>query len=160
MSGSAGAIDRLPFASQNVTRHSWVGDQARRVWEPRLGRIRAAWPNVEWLSIVDGVRPCALVGLSPQVLTVTMPRWSPHHLSALGLPMSPAESPPGIVLAVVGSLEDVTRARDAWVARADEALGCLLGYPDCCRKFFREVWVDQSSTDTTWAMAANTTAPK
>ena len=74
--------------------------------------------------------------------------------------MSPAETPPGIVLAAVGSLEDVTRARDAWVARADDALGCLLGYPDCCRKFFREVWVDQSSTDTTWAMAANTTAPK
>ncbi len=160
MSGSAGTIDRLPFALPNFTRHSWVSDQARQIWEPRLNRICTAWPNVEWLSIIDGVRPCALVGLSPQVLSATIPQWSAHHLSALGLPMSPAETPPGIVLAVVGTLEDVTRARDAWVARADDALGRLLGYPDCCRKFFREVWVDQSSMDTTWAMAANTTAPK
>jgi hypothetical protein len=156
----SGAIDRLPFVLPNFTRHSWVGDQARRTWEPRLDRIRTAWPNVEWLSIVDKVRPCALVGLSPDVLSATVRRWSAHHLSAMGLPMSAPEAPAGIVLAVVGSLEDVTRARDAWVAREDDALGLLLGYPECCRKFFRGVWVDQRSIDTTWAMAANTTESK
>jgi prolyl 4-hydroxylase len=152
----SGGIDRLGFVLPDFTRYSWVGDQARRTWEPRMDRIRTAWPNIEWLSIVAKVRSCALVGLSPDVLSATAPQWSAHHLSAMGLPMSPPEAPAGIVLAVVGSLEDVTRAREAWVAREDDALGLLLGYPECCRKFFRAVWVDQRSIDTTWAMAANT----
>ena len=93
MSGSAGVIDRLPFALPNFTRHSWVGDQARRIWEPRLDRIRTAWPNVEWLSIVDGVRPCALVGLSPQVLSATMPRWSAASSERLRFTNEPGGNP-------------------------------------------------------------------
>jgi len=160
MSGSQGVMDRLAFALPDFTRHSWVGGQARVTWEPRLDRIRSAWPDIEWLSIVDEVRPCAVVGLSQSALSATMPRWSAHHLSALGLPMSSPETHPGITLAAVGSFENVTRAREAWDARADDVLGRLLGYPECCRKFFQEVWVEQRSLDTTWAMAANTTTPK
>src|SRR5882724_8156666 len=160
MNSSQCQMDRLAFALPDFTRHSWVADQARLTWEPRLDRIRSAWPDIEWLSVVNEVRPCAVVGLSPSALSATMHRWSAHQLSALGLPMSSPETHPGITLAAVGSFENVTRAREAWDARADEALGRLLGYPECCRRFFQEVWVEQRLLDTTRAMAANTTTPK
>src|SRR5713226_571330 len=38
--GASGAVDRLSFVLPDFTRHSWVGDKARQIWEPRLGRIR------------------------------------------------------------------------------------------------------------------------
>jgi SAM-dependent methyltransferase len=160
MSSSFVALDRLPFVLPDFTRHSWVGDRARRTWEPRLNRIRNAWPHVEWLSVVAKVRACALVGLSQSVLSTTIAHWSANRLSAVSLPVSKPETRPGIIFVVVGSLEDVNRAREAWAARADDALGLLLGYPSCCRKFFREVWVEQQCIDTTWAMATNTMVPK
>ncbi len=73
--------------------------------------------------------------------------------------MSRPETHPGITFAVVGDIKVVTRAREAWANRADDALGSLLGYPECCRRFFEQVWVKQRLPDTTWAMAANTITP-
>ena len=32
----------------------------------------------------------------------------------------------------------------------------MLGYPDCCREFFEDVWVRQKHIDTTWQMHRNT----
>lgn len=156
MNESPGAVDRLAFTLPDFTRHSWVGDKARSTWQPRLERIRRAWTDIEWLSIVDEVRPCALVGLQPEVLSTTIPRWTAHRLSAKGLPLSLPASHPGVVFAVVGSRANVACAHDAWMARADEVLGRLLGYPACCRAFFQRVWIEQQATDTTWAMATNT----
>ena len=77
--------DRLPFTLPDFTRHSWVADAARQTWEPRLDRIRRAWADIEWLSIRDGVRACALVGLSQSALEASIPHWSARGLSALGL---------------------------------------------------------------------------
>jgi hypothetical protein len=76
------------------------------------------------------------------------------------LPINLRETHPGIIFAVVGSCEDAIRAREAWIARADDALGLLFGYPECCRKFFREVWTERRCLDTTWAMATNTVVPQ
>jgi SAM-dependent methyltransferase len=152
--------DRLPFVLPDFTRHSWVSDSARLTWEPRLERIRRAWLDVEWLSIVDEVRGCALLGVPQDALSTAIAGWSAHHLSAIGLSMTEPHTHPGVTFAVVGSLENVTRARDAWTAHANQTLGRLLGYPECCRAFFERVWVGERSIDTTWAMAANTLPPK
>jgi hypothetical protein len=54
---------------------------------------------------------------------------------------------------VVGRPADVQAFRAAWTASDDEAIGRLLGYPECCRTFFRRVWVDDRMVDTTWPMA-------
>ena len=129
------AVERLDFTLPDFTRHSWVSEGARGVWEQRLERIRRAWLDVEWLSVVDQVRACALVGIPENGLPAIIPRWTAHRLSAFGLPLPAAERRPGLVLAAVGSTDDVNALREAWAARDDDALGRLLGYPDCCRAF-------------------------
>ena len=37
-------------------------------------------------------------------------------------------------------------------------IGELLGYPACCRDFFRDVWVEHGMIDTTWPQAMNSGA--
>jgi Methyltransferase domain len=66
---------------------------------------------------------------------------------------------PFAVTAAVGRLDDVTEFSEAWRASDDAAIGELLGYPPCCRDFFRRVWVQQRLVDTTWAMARNRLTP-
>jgi hypothetical protein len=41
----------------------------------------------------------------------------------------------------------------AWQASDNDGIGRLLGYPECCRKFFQQVWVQERCFDTTWRMA-------
>ena len=157
---SAGAVDRLPFVLPDFTRHSWVGERARIAWEPRIKRICQAWADVEWLSVFDGIRRCALVGLPQEGISRAVPQWTARHLSASSLPLIELPAHPGTTFVLVGGLADVNRAREAWAAHDDDELGQLLGYPACCRRFFHQVWVEQRSVDTTWAMAANTAAPE
>jgi hypothetical protein len=112
--------------------------------------------------------PRVLGTASPAELPKAVFRWVAEGLNVLplqvegasGLPyaaeVSRAESgKPVVVCVVVGSQEGVQRFNRAWEARDDEAIGKLLGYPSCCRQFFREVWTKQRCTDTTWQMAVN-----
>jgi Methyltransferase domain len=159
MDSASPFADRLAFTLPEFTRCSWASERARLAWEPRLDRIRQAWQQTEWLSIVEHVRSCALVGLSQRELAATVPRWSANRLSAASVQVSQRDDYPGITFAVVGNLAMVNRAREAWAARDDDELGSMLGYPECCRNFFREVWVAQQMVDTTWPMATNTIRP-
>jgi SAM-dependent methyltransferase len=150
---------RLDFTLPDFSRFAWVGDAARLRWEPRLERIRLAWSDMEWLSVVDGVRSCALVGLSPEMLSAAIPRWTKLGLSAVAVPMGQQQAHRGMTFAAVGGLADVIRARSAWAAHENGVIGGLFGYPECCRDFFSDVWVGQRCIDTTWAMAAGTREP-
>jgi hypothetical protein len=151
--------DRLPFTLPEFARYSWVSEEARRTWEPRLARIRAAWSQVEWLSVEAGIRSCALVGMTRSEVAATIPLWRSHRISAQSLPISRPETHPGTIFVLVGALDVVRQASEAWSGRDDAALGVFFGYPACCSRFFREVWVEQQSVDTTWAMAAGTAPP-
>src|SRR5215813_11210230 len=57
-------LDRLPHVLPDFTRVSWVSDRAHGVWEPRIARVGAAWNQIEWRSVVSGVRRCALTSVS------------------------------------------------------------------------------------------------
>ncbi len=143
----------------DFTRHSWVGERARTAWEPRIERICRAWSDVEWLSVFDGIRSCALVGLSQEGIARAVPQWTERNLSASSLAAAQAPAHPGLTFVLVGSLANVKRAQGAWTGHDDDELGRLLGYPLCCRRFFHRIWVEQRSVDTTWSMAANTATP-
>src|SRR5262249_8279463 len=155
--------ERLDFVLPDFTRLSWVGDAARRAWEPRLERIARAWSDVEWLSVLAGVRPCSLTRLAPEALIREAACWAAHGRGALPLqiegasslpyastPRSPEPGQPILLCCAVGTPQFQVCFKQAWDARDDEAIGALLGYPRCCRHFFKRVWVEQQSVDTTW----------
>ena len=55
--------DRLSYVLPDFTRISWVSDQARATWEPRIQRIGHAWSEIEWRSVLNGSRRCALTSV-------------------------------------------------------------------------------------------------
>jgi hypothetical protein len=160
--------DRLPYVLPDFTRVSWVSDRAREVWEPRVSRIGAAWGEIEWQSIVQAVRRCALLSVPPEQLVARSAAWAVRELSTMPVAISAttagysntATSPrlgePFEYRVAVGSLTDIARLKRAMDAGDDATMGQLLGFPDCCIGFFRKTWVDEGCLDTTWPMAAAT----
>jgi SAM-dependent methyltransferase len=172
VSQAFGLVERLDFTLPDFARLSWVSEPAQQVWGPRLGRIARAWSDVEWLSVDAGVRHCCLTRLPVQGLLSQVSRWARRGLTAAPLrlegsarhgyastPTNPRPDRPSLVCTVVGRAPSVDEFRRAWDAGDHETIGALLGYPPCCRAFFRRVWAEAGCVDTTWAMAANTVGP-
>lgn len=161
-------MQRLPFTLPPFTRTSWVNDNARDVWAPRLQRIARAWQEVEWRTVVAGLRPCAAVFASPEEFLTRGAEWAAHGLNALPVGMQAATGgyvsatvaarlgQPFLFRFVLGTPKDVIRFKAAWDDGDNAVVGQLLGYPDCCQAFFHDVWVEQGLTDTTWPMARAT----
>jgi hypothetical protein len=163
------AIERLDFVLPDFTRLSWTDEVARSIWAPRIQRIQRAFGELEWLSVAQGVRRAARLRLTPEELVTSAARWAERDLASLalgleanqGLPYSSTPAPPRpgrpvLVTVAVGKLPDTLELRRAWDAGNHEAMGELLGYPACCRRFFRDVWVEGGSVDPTWAEARRT----
>ena len=162
------SMRRLPFRLQDFTRICWASDSAREVWQPRIGRISNAWLEIEWRAVVAGLRSCCITMASPEQFVQRAPRWAQNGLTALPLTMAGVAASysstsvavqagkPFVFRMVLGSPKDVSRFKEAFDGSDDRAIGELLGYPACCREFFKRVWVDDAMVDTTWPMAAAT----
>jgi hypothetical protein len=162
-------VDRLPFVLPDFTRISWVSDEARDLWGPRLQAITTAWTEIEWLSVRDKVRSCAITVLSPEAFVASGPTWAGHGLNAMPLEIqgvgqysyssTAVAAQPGQPIAfrmVIGTPENVSAFKTAYDAGDEHRIGDLLGYPACCREFYRRVWVEDGCIDTTWPMALAT----
>ena len=162
------ALNRLSFVLPDFTRIAWTSDRARAAWEPRIQRISHAWSRIEWLSVAKGIRRGCLARMSDAQFHATAPQWAAHDVSALGLaregaPRSTysasatklAAGRPSVLCVGLARYEDLAALQQAVTAHDDERLGELLGYPACCRRFFRRVWIDGAHVDTTWHMAVN-----
>lgn len=156
---------RLSYVLPDFTRVSWVSDDARTVWEPRLSRIGAAWNAVESASIGAGIRRCALTSVAAESLVPRTAAWAREGFSAMpvavagavgGYSSTAAAPKPGEAFeyrVAVGALRDVASLHDAMQRGDDSAMGQLLGFPECCIAFFRDTWVNKGCVDTTWSMA-------
>lgn len=157
--------DRLNFVLRGFVRKAWASAAAERTWSSRFARVRAAVSRVEWMSVVRGLRPCALFqlcsheiescaslwaaeGLAWKRLSESSPRIGAWWLDA-DLPRSSVSCP-----VVVGREQENSNFEQAWNAGDHDRIGELLGYPPCCRSFFEEVALAQSCVDTVWAMSA------
>lgn len=160
-------MERLDFVLPDFNRLSWVSDHAREIWEPRLNRIIKAWLDIEWLSIVSGIRSCCIITASPDDFVVQAGEWVNHGLSALPLQiqgisnysysstsMKAEPGKPFVFRFALGTPRDVSNFKSAFDAGDDQEMGRLLGYPRCCSAFFRQTWVAQRLVDTTWPMAS------
>ena len=133
------AADRLDFALHDFTRVSWVSQETRAVWGGRVQRLRDVWPAIEWRSVADGVRACALLPDG------TTGQWAGDGLEA--------RSVEGSGQLVIGRPAEVDAFLRAWAAGDAAAMGRLLGQPACCLAFQYRVWAELGLEDTTWPMA-------
>lgn len=159
--------DRLSYVLPDFTRISWVSDKARATWEPRIQRIGHAWSEMEWRSVVSGLRRCALTSVPADRLIARSAEWAIGGLSTMPVAMSgtapgyastsvaPRAGEPFEYRVAVGGLSDVAELKQAIDAGDDGTMGRLLGFPACCITFFRRVWVTSGCVDTTWQMASN-----
>jgi hypothetical protein len=164
--GNAFARERLTYVLPDFTRISWVGDRARASWEPRIQRIGQAWAEIEWRSIIAGLRKCALTSVAADQLVARSTGWAADGLSMMPVGMSgvasgyastsisPRAGEPFEYRVAVGALADVAALKHAMDAGDDGTMGRLLGFPECCIAFFRRTWVEDGCVDTTWAMAS------
>jgi hypothetical protein len=156
--------DRLDFALKGFVRMAWASSAAERTWGTRFARVRAAVTHVEWMSVAEKLRPCALFQLRSHDIEIASNLWAAQGLSwrtlneanqrvgawwlDASLPRRAASRP-----VVVGREPEIAAFARAWDAWDHLSIGGLLGYPPCCRLFFEEVCVVQRCIDTVWAMA-------
>jgi hypothetical protein len=156
-------VERLDFELPEFTRLSWVSDAARELWEPRLRRVTRAWLELEWRSVVIGLRRCGVTMVPAADLVDRAGEWARQGLS--GVPVETCGQGSGlgeplVYRVVVGAPHWVRPFLDAWDVGDDDEMGRLLGYPECCVEFSRAVWEDEGLTDTTWPMAQGAGAPE
>lgn len=147
-------------------RVAWTSDHARAVWEPRITRVAAAWPQIEIESVRRGLRRCALTlvpafrvfelgaALAPDLVVLTLQTLAAG--TAAYQAFEARQWRPGSRLNLriaIGSGDDAEALQSAFAHCDDSTIGELLGYPQCCRDFFRQVCVQDAAVDPTWASA-------
>ncbi len=166
-------IKRLDFRLPDFTRWTWVSKTARDVWEPRINRIVTCWQELERLSVSTGLRACALQviakdsvadfteNMRQQNLAIVIIQ-SMHRTAGVYRTVGEVTSSEPVTdfRVVIGSAANTQAFQTAWLNRDEDSIGRLLGYPECCRKFFQSIWVEQGFIDTTWPMALNTRQPR
>ncbi len=157
------------FSMPDFTRVAWVSDKAKNVWRQRISMILQMWTMLERISILAKIRKCALITIDAEeflsigdwciknnigFLPLTKQAAITSSYSAVGRPPEQGENFNFRV--VLGQSSELLRFRKAWGKKDDSKMGELLGYPSCCRAFFREVWNNKGWIDTTWPMACGT----
>jgi hypothetical protein len=155
-------VRRLPFRlPETAPVVNWAGELARAVWEPRLVQVSRAFIITEREAILNGVRRAALQTIPEDQLAPLLREMAGKGLTVVPVTRTPrAEGYQSASRAALpGEAQDyrvvVARARfaaefaDAYQRGDDEAQGALLGFPACCRAFFRRVWTEERWFDTT-----------
>jgi hypothetical protein len=162
-------IQRLDYRLPDFLRVSWVSDAARTTWEPRFERLKAIWRDLEYRSVIEGLRRCTLQiipeseyeALAQEMAHYGLTVLQLDHLKATRHAYSSVQSTydgQGAVdyRVVVGLGQDVLSFKAAWSIQDQSAIGDLLGIPSCCSTFYHTVWDIERFVDTTWPMAYNT----
>jgi hypothetical protein len=143
------------FVLPPILRVTWVSNHARDVWGDKFAEFSKAWHEIEWRSVAHGVRPCALLFLSLEELADLASQLREFKLKAVPLQACLQTRDREKVLryhVAVGTVKVVRAFRKAWISGASDVVGQLLGYPKCCRSFFRETFDGKGLVDHTWQM--------
>ena len=156
-------MKRLNFELPQFCKIAWVSDNAKEVWMPRINQVIKAWREIEWTAIVEGLRQCAAIPISPEYLISLGEKCAKNNLLILPLGYqgiqnysycnnNMEENPKKNFLlnVVVGTSQDVLSFKAASESDPDQVLK-LLGYPQCCCNFLRIV-LEKGQMDTTWPM--------
>lgn len=154
----------------DFSRRQWASAGARSAWESRITAIGQQFAAAERASIEAGIRSACLQSISPEQLADLSQRAAVRGLvvtpmSTQGRPESyaasavqqPATGPWDYRVALT-TMGGAGPFAEAWQANDDATIGALLGYPECCRRFFAETW-GAGSVDPTWEMADHGDGP-
>lgn len=153
------------------TRWAWASMVEREYWLPLFEKVSRAADAIEWLTVTEGIRPALYTHVSPEQMMQTQARASKH-----GLVVVPVDqinhnsnsyrsgSPSGkldlrlpwqyrILVAKQEVVPLILSTPN--IAKNNEILGQVLGYPKCCREFFHRTW-GAGQVDTTWDQYAET----
>ena len=157
---------------KQFVRLSWADAEAEAVWGARIREVCACITELEWRSILEGVRVCALTSVDPNELHALRLKLTPYGLTVAPLEKIAKEDcyissirnardgEPFNYWCAIGRVSDVRLMESAHASHDEEAVGRLLGYPACCIGFHNRVWIDERFVDTTWPMAQNTVKKK
>lgn len=162
-------MDRLETVLPEWTRVMWTTPAARAKWDEIIHNIVGAWLRLERWTVVDGARDSCLTFCEPHNLP-ELARWATKHgvlvlpIAQVGVsdqysaaPLPIAAGRPWQYRVIVCQPQHADAWLEAWSGGKanNEKIGELLGFPECCRRFFSRVWVDEKYLDTTWPMAVN-----
>jgi hypothetical protein len=146
-------------AMAEFTRTQWVDYNARDIWKPRFNQISAESKRVEVASVIENLRKVAMPNLTmyefnklalPRHLKLKMLDVHAEPVTFNSKVMSFEEGKPFTLRTAIGRKEDVDRYLRAYASREDHVIGDLLGYPECCIKFFYKHWIDLEEREFTW----------
>ena len=158
-------MEILSFGMPPSARIIWASDVSRKTWEPRIAAASRAFAELERLTVVHEMRECTTMHASPKRLEQQIRDLAKQGLCFLPLravgayngfahshpPVEPGKdwNYYGVVARNAGILEAFAEA----TASSDHvAMGRLLGYPECCSKFFVDVW-GRGYVDPVWQAA-------
>lgn len=153
------------------TRWAWASMVERDYWKPLIERVSKLREEVEWITVIEGIRPAMYVFVSPQELLDVNTRAAKHGLVVIPVTQTNRESN----AYSAGSTGQAFNPNAPWqyrvlianksvlplildtenIASNNEVLGQVLGYPSCCREFFHRTW-GAGQVDTTWDQYAST----
>lgn len=141
------------FNISSMSRTIWLTKKAREVWEKPIRDITQLVQELEILSVSEGHRLCSWQTISStQVLEQTR-KWADLGLVALPVkevasfqgfahkhePVAPG-GPKSVCFVVSQSIKSCLEYQKAFESGDNVAQGRLLGFPECCCKFFEESW--------------------
>lgn len=155
-------LDIDPFTTFN-----WKSADARDVWSEYKKGMRAAKDEAEWRSVLDNQtdRKAAIIHVNNFNREEWLRRVGEYDLHYRDIRFSrpyqgfsheflPAEpnDPERITYAVIAENSDIAdkmeelETNNGGSGRHD-GVGELLGFPDCCRKFFNDIWLADNEQD-------------
>ena len=140
--------------ARNAHRHIWNTQALKEKWEPKLQAINWEWEDLEFTSVLEGVRPACL-SVVPKEKYLQRLTWAMNN---------------GLKIRVVRSVKRFEGFANSYEAGDDYLVTAVakdvahleepekyLGYPDCCQRFFAAMW--PTVTDPMWQWAVGGEKP-
>lgn len=155
------------FEIDGFMRMVWLNRRAKEVWSPVISSANALVHEMETESVVRDERPCAWVTVDERSYPQAKEVWESKNLSSLVLRkvghfqgfankfIPPRPDEPGMFCCIVSKSMDKLAAFKNAVSQADDfTQGVLLGYGECCARFFVDIWL-KGYHDPIWQAALN-----
>lgn len=138
--------------SRNAHRHVWNSEALRLKWVDRLNAISNEWEDLEFLSVLEGVRDCMQTPIAKARYMERL-TWAMNN----GLKIKIIRS----VKRWEGFANRYEEGDDFYVTAVARNASYLdesekhLGYPECCQTFFNACWPTVTDPIWQWAVGPN-----